>query len=178
MKSKLAFVVFLIFLVVACWLAYQQGIRQIARTPAAPTPEIGQRTKEENCQIQGALQDKACTPGAVLEVSATEICQPGYARKVRKVYSATKRQVYQQYGVVRHGPGEFEVDHLVPLELGGSNDIANLWPESAYPKPGFHEKDKVEDYLHRKVCKEGMDLKQAQWIIANNWLDTYHKMSF
>lgn len=35
---------------------------------------------------------------------------------------------------------------------GGSNNIANLWPEAASPKPGFHEKDQVENYLHDQVC--------------------------
>ncbi len=29
----------------------------------------------------------------------------------------------------RHIPYAHEVDHLVSLELGGSNDIRNLWPE-------------------------------------------------
>ncbi len=42
-----------------------------------------------------------------------------------------------------------EVDHLTPLEdltpleVGGSNDLANQWPEAAEPRPGFHEKDQV-----------------------------------
>ena len=57
-----------------------------------------------------------------------------------------------EYGITSHAPGQYEVDHLVSLELGGSNDIANLWPELASPKPGFHEKDKVENYLHAQVC--------------------------
>ena len=35
------------------------------------------------------------------------------------------------------------------LELGGSNDIKNLWPEAALPTPGFHEKDAVEDQCER-----------------------------
>lgn len=29
-----------------------------------------------------------------------------------------------------------EIDHIVSLELGGSNDIANLYPERASPAPG------------------------------------------
>jgi len=62
----------------------------------------------------------------------------------------------------------------VSLELGGSNDIANLWPEAAVPKPGFHEKDKVENYLHNQVCNGSITLKQAQIEIATNWLNVYH----
>jgi hypothetical protein len=38
------------------------------------------------------------------------------------------------------------------LEPGRSNSIRNLWPEAALPEPGFHEKDKIENDLHRQVC--------------------------
>ena len=34
-----------------------------------------------------------------------------------------KREVYEEYGVTSHGSGDYEVDHLIPLELGGSNSI-------------------------------------------------------
>src|SRR6266568_858009 len=35
-----------------------------------------------------------------------------------------------------------EVDHLIPLELGGADTKANLWPQPYEPRPGAHEKDK------------------------------------
>jgi quercetin dioxygenase-like cupin family protein len=60
--------------------------------------------------------------------------------------------VYAEYGIAERSLGDYEVDHLVPLELGGSNDVANLWPEAAAPPPGFHEKDLVENSLHDRVC--------------------------
>jgi hypothetical protein len=37
-----------------------------------------------------------------------------------------KREVYGEYGVTSHGLGDYEVDHLIALELGGSNSIKNL----------------------------------------------------
>jgi 5-methylcytosine-specific restriction endonuclease McrA len=51
-------------------------------------------------------------------------------QKVRNVPAEMKRQVYHEYGITSHGSGEYEIDHLIPLELGGSNSIKNLWPES------------------------------------------------
>jgi 5-methylcytosine-specific restriction endonuclease McrA len=50
----------------------------------------------------------------------------GYTKKVRNVPVEMKREVYEEYGVTSHDPGDYEVDHLIPLELGGSNSIKNL----------------------------------------------------
>jgi hypothetical protein len=123
------------------------------------------------------LQDAACTPGDILpNVTKSQVCVSGYARGVRNVPQSVKNKAYAEYGITRHRSGEYEVDHLVSLELGGSNDISNLWPEIATPKPGFHEKDKVENYLHSQVCKGAMTLKAAQIAIATNWLAVYQSM--
>ena len=57
--------------------------------------------------------------------------------------------VYAEYGVIYpQAPGAFEVDHFIPLEIGGSNDLTNLWPEPAAPTPGFHQKDQFENLEH------------------------------
>jgi hypothetical protein len=73
--------------------------------------------------------------------------------------------------------GQYEVDHFVSLELGGSNDISNLFPEAAEPKPGFHEKDRVENYLHDQVCRGALTLAEAQREIATNWLAVYETLA-
>jgi len=126
----------------------------------------------------GGLPDSACTPGAIFPNATQQaICKPGYSRSVRNVPSSEKDQVYAEYNITHHSTGQYEVDHLVSLELGGSNDIANLWPEAASPKPGFHEKDKVENYLHDQVCSGAISLPEAQKEIATNWLAVYNRMS-
>ncbi len=132
---------------------------------------LGQRTKTSGCVSSNALPDLACTPGAIFpDATKDKICVPGYSSSVRDVPQDEKDQVYAEYGITSHQPGQYEVDHLVSLELGGSNDIANLWPEPADPRPGFHEKDKVENYLHDQVCSGAMPLQQAQVQIATNWM--------
>jgi hypothetical protein len=86
--------------------------------------------------------------------------------------------VYQEYGVAYPPPfGTYEADHFIPLTLGGSNDIANLFPEAASPQPGFKEKDLVENYLHQKVCSGDITLSAAQHAIAANWLAVYNTIS-
>jgi hypothetical protein len=142
-----------------------------------PEPTWGKPTKTTGCQATLPLQDKACTPGDILpDATKDKICVPGYAGKTRNVTQSTKNQVYDEYGIKTHKAGEYEVDHLVSLQLGGSNDISNLWPEPATPKPGFHEKDRVENYLHDQICKGQIDLRQAQIEIATNWLAIYKSM--
>jgi hypothetical protein len=138
---------------------------------------LGERTKTSGCQVSGAFPDGACTPGAVIASATKEqICQPGYSRNVRDVPDSEKNQVYAEYGIASHRAGEYEVDHLISLELGGSNDIANLWPEAAEPRPGYHEKDKVENYVHDQVCSGAVPLQDAQRQIATNWMVVYDRM--
>jgi hypothetical protein len=139
------------------------------------TNPIGVRTKTTGCVISPNLeQDKACTPGAIFSNATKDmVCKSGYSSSVRDVSNSEKNQVFAEYGVKTHTSGQYEVDHLVSLELGGSNDIANLWPEAATPTPGFHEKDKVENKLHSEVCNGTITLAVAQQEIANDWLKIY-----
>jgi hypothetical protein len=69
-----------------------------------------------------------------------------------------------------------EIDHLVSLELGGADTMANLWPQCSmgyegWQGPGFRDKDRFENYLHRQVCSGRLPLAEAQFQIASDW---YH----
>jgi hypothetical protein len=120
-----------------------------------------------SCEVRGLLPDPACTPGAVATISLATICHTS-TRSRRQVSRELRRAAFAEYGLnPRQPPGSYEVDHLIPLELGGSNELDNLWPESA---PGFHDKDQVEDALHRRVCSGRMTLEAAQSEIASNWM--------
>jgi len=130
-------------------------------------PPLGHRTKRSGCRPRGQLPDPRCTPGAVIaSAGRAEICRTGYTRRVRNVPEPLKRRVFAEYGIRRRAAGQYEVDHLVALELGGSNAIANLWPQVA---PGYGEKDTVENELHRAVCSGRLGLRSAQVRIARDW---------
>jgi hypothetical protein len=89
-------------------------------------------------------------------VTAQHVCVPGYAKKVRAVPTRLKRQAYAEYGITQYKTGDYEVDHLIPLSLGGSNSIRNLWPQSTKTSPW---NSYVEDALERKLHKRDADLK-------------------
>jgi hypothetical protein len=110
------------------------------------------------------------TPGAILTTDASTICAPGYASAVRDVSTAMKEQVYAEYDVSYPQPtGAYEVDHFIPLEIGGSNDITNLWLEPATPTPGFHQKDQFENFEHDQVCNGTISAAEAQRRMVSDW---------
>jgi hypothetical protein len=153
------------------------------RVPA-PVADIGpfvadNRVKAADCQAVGGLPDHECTPGAVFpNITAEQTCVSGYTKTVRSVSVSLKKEIYKSYGIAYPPPfGSFEADHFIPLALGGNNDIANLFPEAAEPKPGFREKDLVENYLHEQVCSGKISLSNAQRAIATNWIAVYKSMS-
>jgi hypothetical protein len=155
-------------------------------TPSSPTPPSGstsvgqlvtrypwgKATRTSGCHVRGAYPDPACSPGAVYNVTAAQVCVSGYSARVRNVPDSVKNAVYASYGIRSHSRATYEMDHIVSLELGGSNEN-NLFPEAASPKPGYHEKDQAENFLHREMCAGRMSLAHAQDLIAHHWLDVY-----
>jgi hypothetical protein len=122
-----------------------------------------------------ALPNARLTPGATFAgVTAANVCTSGWATAHRHVTSAQYHAVYGEYGIRYPEPfGTYELDHLIPLELGGDNVNANLWPEPASPTPGFHQKDDLENALHDLVCAGSLSLAAAQHDIASNWYAAY-----
>lgn len=104
--------------------------------------------------------DRRCTPGATYPgVTMADICTPGWSTAHRSVSLTLKHQVYDLYGITSHVTGEYEIDHLIPLEAGGGNQITNLWPQK---QPGAAVKDVMEDQLHAMICS-------GQWTMRHAW---------
>jgi hypothetical protein len=121
------------------------------------------------------VPNRSLTPGDILAVVKEDICVPGYTKKVRDVPKATKQEVFRRYGIVAPQKGQYEVDHLVSLELGGSNSIRNLFPQAYQGTWNARVKDVLENRLHKLVCAGRLDLSQAQREIASDWIGAYKK---
>ena len=138
-----------------------------------PTILLGPLRRRTGCTVHGDLPDPACTPGTrYAHATRAVICVPGYAARVRNVTRASRGAVYGAYGIVTAFDGtNGELDHLVSLELGGTNARANLWPQAALS--GAERKDRLEDALHREVCDGKLSLRRAQREIAGDWTAAY-----
>jgi DNA-binding transcriptional regulator YiaG len=135
-----------------------------------------------HCQFRGSepnvLPDASCTPGAYDPgLTAAVLCAPGYTTRSYRppVYQTARFELEQAlpaYGLANIPGSASELDHLIPLTLGGANDASNLWPELG-PVP--NRKDATEVRLHKWVCQvkgaqaEGR-LAGARQAVAADWL--------
>ena len=120
--------------------------------------------------------DLQLTPGA-WNLPATPLqilCTPGYAATTRHVSRSLNITVYREYAIdpATVASGDHEIDHVVPLELDGSNAIQNLWPQDCQ---SAHRKDALENALRRLVCAGALSLAEAQTAIATDWPAAYDK---
>jgi hypothetical protein len=121
------------------------------------------------------LPNPRLTPGATLQMSAREVCTVGYTKTVRAVPAWLRRAVYASYGREPERGVCCEVDHLIPLELGGSNALSNLWPQRYDIEWNAGRKDRLEHRLHAMVCNGDLRLKAAQDAIARDWVAAYQQ---
>ncbi len=115
------------------------------------------------------------------------ICNKSWSTKsIRPPVSYTnklKAQQIKDFGLSDTSMADYEEDHLISLELGGSpTDPKNLWPEPYTltingENLGARIKDKVENYLHDQVCAGNIPLADAQQQIATDWVKVLHSMN-
>jgi hypothetical protein len=130
------------------------------------------------------VPDLTKTPGVINSgLTKSKICSTKWGKDERHVTSAMKQQVFTLYGYSgyndphcvpdAHGK-TCEIDHLISRELGGADDVKNLWPEAYGTTPwNAHLKDKLENRLHKEICGGHITLKQARDMITHDWRVAY-----
>jgi hypothetical protein len=105
---------------------------------------------------------------------------PGFTTDdYRDVPQSRKEAVKTEYGMKLDKYGKtLEIDHVISLELGGSNDIANLFPEKRGVSPGYIVKDALENRLPRRRLHGSHDdtACSAEKAIARNWETLFKKV--
>lgn len=129
------------------------------------------------------IPDPQCTPGGINPtVTVTLLRNPDWkTRCIRNCQTseAEKHIAYDWYGIQKPRPNSgnrqvCELDHLVPLELGGADGLGNIWPEcgpdeATLQNRYFKVKDRVENYLADEVKSGRISLGSAQRGIASDW---------
>jgi hypothetical protein len=132
---------------------------------AAPMPALA-------VDSDGTRPDDRLTPGEIRTTDKAQIC--GHTTKeFRDVLITTKIAARRAYGLSSATAGwckdGCEIDHRVPLTVGGGNtpgSIRNLWPQAA---PIFHRKDICEEKVGRAICAGTISVTAAQAIFLGDW---------
>ncbi|HXR75399.1 MAG TPA: hypothetical protein VN737_05455 [Bryobacteraceae bacterium] len=110
------------------------------------------------------------TPATIKET----MCLRGYTKQVRPavVYTnGVKKLLMKRQGIDLSHIHEYELDHIIPLELGGHpRSLTNLQLQPWEGDTGAKAKDKLETRLHNAVCRGKLPLTEAQRCIAENWV--------
>src|SRR4029077_5413645 len=104
---------------------------------------------------RGVNPDRRCSPGAYYSgLTKAVLCSPTFRTgTIRNVPQSETNTVERENGMPARLYGRtIEIDHIVSLELGGSNDPANLYPEPGSGRASYHVKDGLENRLHDLVC--------------------------
>ena len=139
---------------------------------------VGVQARLQSSARPAWLPDPALTPGMADPALTDEVIRsPGFTtKKYRDVPESLKKQVYARYGMKPdQAPCPCEVDHDVSLELGGSNDIGNLFPQPYTGEWNAHDKDRLEDELGRLLKQGKITGDQARAEIVGDWTVAYVK---
>ena len=135
------------------------------RTPGAINTSINQGNISQNICAGSAWSTKSIRPPASYTT----------ALKIKQLAAG-----YTYQGDTN--TADYELDHLISLELGGNpTDPKNLWPEPYKTTVkgqivGAKQKDSVENELHKEICSGKITLITAQNTIVNDWYLFYTNM--
>lgn len=146
-----------------------------------------QEPADDSCRVRMRngypVPDPRCTPGGVNPAVTEDLLRnPAWRTREVRNCAESESQKHAAYGwyaetkprVNSNENQVCELDHLVPLELGGADGMGNIWPECGpdgvtLNQRYFKQKDHVENYLTEEVKAGRMSLREAQQGIARDW---------
>jgi hypothetical protein len=144
----------------------------VALTRLSPNPALTQA--EHRSQF---LPNPALTPGAVRTTDVSDICATG-TKALRHWSRERDDRILREYGLPIGPHPSYEIDHLIPLGIGGADEDSNLWPEerrSLVPEWNAERKDKLEWTLRELVCSGRLEVTVAQHAIRDNWIEAWRQ---
>lgn len=157
----------------AAWLAaaIAIGILGACATPPTlpPAPNLA----------QPAYPPGALNPDVTQETIQRTICVKGWTPTVRPspLYTnGVKKKLLREQGIPVTEIGNYELDHYIPLTLGGHpRDSRNLWLQPWEGPRGARAKDRLERVLNHLVCRGELTLDRAREDIGRDWVRAYDR---
>ncbi len=124
-------------------------------------------------------QEGAVNPDVTRANIHETICVVGWTKTVRPsaaVMRDIKLRLAAKAGIAAADAYKYELDHVVPLELGGAPlDEQNLQLQPWAGSCGAKAKDRLEYELSRRVCAGEVSLDQARAEIAEDWVEAFER---
>jgi hypothetical protein len=117
------------------------------------------------------IPDPTITPGVVRTTDAFAVCDHN-TRELRHASRARAEIIMRTHEISMTDRADYEIDHLIPLGIGGADDNANLWPQprkTIETEWTAERKDVLEHKLHAMVCKGEIEITDAQAAFAQDW---------
>lgn len=147
-------------------------------TYANPVPHAVSEAAIQPREFSGEMLNQDITQSNIQDT----ICRKRFTNTIRPPISymnGVKFKLLREAGIPEENAGLYELDHIVPLSVGGHpRKLANLMLqpyENIEDKPGARQKDRLELKLQSMVCNEEIDLATAQREIGGDWLTAYGK---
>lgn len=122
--------------------------------------------------LPGPDNSKRCTPGTFDRISKANVCDGDSPHPT--LHAADRREIVGEYGVPDWSGLNGELDHRVPVFLGGRTEPENIWPEPG--KSSNNEKDALERRAYRRICFHdplGMRVRTGRRLFLADWRTTY-----
>ena len=153
-----------------------------------PTPPLASQPRDASAPDSPPARERRSPfvepPGVVFsEVTQatipSTICVPGWTATVRPSTSfaqSVKRKMLQEAGKDPSEALKYELDHFLPLALGGHpRSIDNLWLQEWNGPRSARIKDRLERNLQLAVCGGTLTLQEARAAIVGGWIDAYKR---
>lgn len=123
-------------------------------------------------QIKGGVSrpNPKLTPGSVVTTDTNAVCaMSAHGSANGSIPFSMQAAVLQEYGYTTLSQQhKYMLDYLVPIDLGGGTDEANVWPV-AIKGAGFYQKVQTGHILHELVCRRSLPLTEAQHDMETDW---------
>ena len=121
----------------------------------------------------GSLPDSIKTPGDTVRFTMLMYICNKESLEDQPISNNIKNIVFRNYKIPYEIRNKYELDYLIPVNLGGNAEVKNVWPQYKTGIWSVYRKNKLEDMLNWMVCNAKITLREARFVIRKDWVKAY-----